>query len=143
MGPPPPRFTPRRTCARAVDHQRTTPACYDPAWVYLMGDVVRKVKGGRFVGWYVRYRDTDGKRKQRASHQPTHALARRYLLAIEGRIARGVVGIPEPAAPSPTVQELVERFLDEYSRPKIKDLDKYRLYARTALRRVLPLCGEP
>lgn len=107
-----------------------------------MGDVIRKVKEGRFIGWYVRYRDADGKRKQRASHQPTSALARRYLLAIEGRVARGLVGIAEPAPPQPTVKELVERFLSEYARPKIKDLDKYRLYARTALRRALPQLGK-
>ena len=106
-----------------------------------MGEVLRKTKGDKFVGWYVRYRDADGKRKQRASHQPTQALARRYLLEIEGRIARGLIGIPEPAPPPPTVAELVERFLTEYSRAKIKDLDKYRVYARTALRRALPLLG--
>lgn len=106
-----------------------------------MGDVVRKVKGGRFIGWYVRYRDADGRRKQRASHQPSFALARRYLLEIEGRIARGLIGIPEPAPPPPTVNALVERFLGEYSRPRIKDLEKYRMYARTALRRALPVVG--
>ncbi len=107
-----------------------------------MGDIVRKVKDGRFIGWYVRYRDTDGRRKQRASHQPTHALARQYLRAVEGRITRGLVGIPELAPPQPTVQELITRFLNEYTRPQIKDLDKYRLYARTALRRALPRLGK-
>ncbi len=106
-----------------------------------MGEVIRKTKGDKFVGWYVRYRDADGKRKQRATHQPTQALARRYLLEVEGRVARGVVGIPEPAPLPPTVSELVARFLAEYSRAKIKDLGKYRVYARTALRRALPLLG--
>lgn len=106
-----------------------------------MGEVIRKTKGDKFVGWYVRYRDADGKRKQRASHQPTHALARRYLLEVEGRVARGLLGIPEPAPPPPSVDELIERFLREYSRAKIKDLEKYRVYARTALRRALPLLG--
>ena len=42
-----------------------------------MGDIVRKQKNGKFIGWYVRYIDLDGRRKQRASHQPTWALARR------------------------------------------------------------------
>lgn len=107
-----------------------------------MGEVLRKTKGDRFIGWYVRYRDADGKRKQRASHQPTQALARRYLLEVEGRIARGLVGIPEPAPPAPTVAGLIERFLGEYSRAKIKDLDRYRRYARTALRRALPVLGS-
>lgn len=107
-----------------------------------MGEVLRKTRGDKFVGWYVRYRDADGKRKQRATHQPTQVLARRYLLEVEGRIARGLLGIPEPAPPPPTVAGLVERFLAEYSRAKIKDLDKYRIYARTALRRALPFLGS-
>ena len=106
-----------------------------------MGEVIRKTKGDKFIGWYVRYRDADGRRKQRASHQPTQALARRYLLEVEGRVARGVIGIPEPSPPPPTVAALIERFLTEYSRAKIKDLDKYRVYARTALRRALPHLG--
>jgi integrase len=106
-----------------------------------MGDVIRKERGGRFLGWYIRYRDADGRRKQRASHQPTKAEARRYLIEIEARIARGLIGIPEPAPPPPTVAELAERFLTEYSRPRIKDLARYRMNARVALRRALPLVG--
>lgn len=107
-----------------------------------MGDIVRMVRKGRFLGWYVRYKDLDGKRKQRASHQPTKDLARRFLVEIEARIARGLVGIPEPAPPAPTVSEVVERFLNEYRRPKIKDIQKYRATARTALNRVLPRLGK-
>lgn len=107
-----------------------------------MGDIVRMVRGARFIGWYVRYKDTDGRRKMRASHQPTQQLARRYLLEVEGRVARGLLGVPEPAPPPPTVAELVDRFLREYSRPKIKDLTRYRTLAQTALRRVLPELGS-
>lgn len=107
-----------------------------------MGEVIRKVKGGRFIGWYVRYVDADGRRKQRASHQPSHALARQYLIEIEARIARGQLGMEEPKAPSPHLAELVERFLTEYSRPKIKDLHKYRICARKNLRVALPLIGK-
>ena len=106
-----------------------------------MGDIVRLVRKGRFIGWYVRYKDADGRRKMRASHQPSQATARRYLLEVESRVARGLVGIPEPAPPAPTVAAAVERFLSEYSRPRIKDLAKYRVTARTALRRVLPIIG--
>lgn len=106
-----------------------------------MGDVIRKEKNGRFLGWYIRYRDADGKRKQRASHQPTRAQARRYLVEIEARVARGLVGIPEPAPPPPTVEELIGRFLLEYSRPRIKDLARYRTHARVALQRALPIVG--
>lgn len=107
-----------------------------------MGEVIRKIKGGRFIGWYVRYVDADGRRKQRASHQPSHALARQYLIEIEARIARGRIGIEEPKPPSPKLTELVERFLTEYSRPKIKDLHKYRICARKNLKVALPLIGK-
>ena len=102
-----------------------------------MGDIVR-----RGTAWYVRYKDVDGVRRMRASHQPSKELARRFLLEIEARIARGQVGIAEPAPLAPTIAELVERFLTEYSRPKIKDLASYRMHVRTALRRALPLIGK-
>jgi integrase len=107
-----------------------------------LGEVLAKRKGGRFVGWYIRYIDVDGKRKQRASHQPTRDAARRLLVEVEARIARGNVGIPERAAPSPTVAELCERFLTEYNRPRIKDLSAYRVHAAKCLRRSLPLIGR-
>lgn len=109
-----------------------------------MGDIVRLLRKGRFIGWYVRYKDTDGRRKMRASHQPTQKLARRFLLEIEGRVARGLLGMPEPpeSATALTVAALCERFLSEYRRPRIKDLEHYRALARTALRRVLPLLGD-
>ncbi len=106
-----------------------------------MGDIVRVVRKGRFLGYYVRYIDLDGRRKQRASHQPTKELARRYLLAVEGRVARGIIGIPEPSA-APTVAELAERFLCEYSRPRLKDLAAYRRNAQKALRRALVTIGD-
>jgi integrase len=106
-----------------------------------MGDVVKKSKGGRFIGWYIRYRDTDGRRKQRASHQPSKAEARRYLLEVEARVAREQVGIPKPV-PALTVAELVERFLAEYASPRIKDLDRYRRAGRYALRPVLEVLGR-
>lgn len=61
------------------------------------------------------------------------------LAAIEGRIARGLAGLDEKKAQALTVAELCERFLIEYSRPRIKNLARYRQYAATALRRVLPL----
>ena len=107
-----------------------------------MGDIIRKTKGGRFLGWYVRYVDSDGRRKQRASHQPTKEQARRLLVEIEARITRGQAGLVEPPPPAPTVAALIERFLNEYSRPKIKDLTSYRTHARKNLRRALPLLGS-
>jgi len=107
-----------------------------------MGDIVRKLKSGQFVGWYVRYRDLDGRRKQRASHQPTKALARRFLLEVEGRVARGTVGIPEPTPDAPTVEALCARWLGEYRNPKIKDLGRYRAHSAIGLRRLLPYLGK-
>lgn len=107
-----------------------------------MGDIVRVVRRGRFIGWYVRYRDTDGRRKMRASHQPSQALARRYLIEIEARIARGAVGIPEPAAAAPPLSDVVAQFLAAYARPRIKDLPRYRMEAQSALRRILPMLGS-
>ncbi|HRI49744.1 MAG TPA: tyrosine-type recombinase/integrase [Pseudomonadota bacterium] len=106
-----------------------------------MGDIVRTVRNGRFLGWYVRYIDIDGKRKQRASHQPSKELARRYLREVEGRIARGIIGIPE-ASTVPTVAALAERFLTEYSRPRLKDVAAYRCNARKALQRALGTLGD-
>jgi integrase len=90
----------------------------------------------------VRYIDSDGRRKCRASHQPTRELARRYLVEIEARIARSLVGIPEPAPGQPTVAELCERYLTQYGRPRIKDLALYRRDTRRNLRRALPLVGS-
>lgn len=109
-----------------------------------MGDIVRRVSRGRFLGWYIRYKDVDGRRKQRASHQPTRALAARMLLEIEARVARGSVGIQEavPRAAPLTVSELCERFLCEFASPRIKDLGRYRASARTSLGRVLQHIGH-
>ncbi len=78
----------------------------------------------------------------RATHQPSKELARRYLLEVEGRVARSLIGIPEPAPPAPTLGELCERFLAEYERPRIKNLVAYRATARTALSRLRRGLGE-
>lgn len=106
-----------------------------------MGDVIRKVKNGKFIGWYIRYRDADGRRKQRASHQPSKAEARRYLLEVESRVARDKVGIPEPTKEI-TVSELCSRFLAEYASPRIKDLERYRRSSRYALKPVVEVVGR-
>jgi integrase len=103
-----------------------------------MGEVLKRKKGGRFLGYYLRWYE-GGRRRQLASKQPTYAEAKRMLQAIEGRIARGLAGLDEPGGPCPTVGELAERFLAEYTRPRIKDLKKYRATTGTALRRALPL----
>ena len=108
----------------------------------VMGDIIRKKKNGRVLGWYIRWVDLDGKRKQRASHQPSYALAKRMLLEIEARVARGKTGLIEPdPQPALTVAELCERWLTECGSPKVKDLQRYRATAQTSLRRSLPHLG--
>lgn len=109
-----------------------------------MGDIVRKTRNGAFIGWYVRFVDVDGRRKQRASHQPSKAEARRYLVEIEARVARNKVGIPEPGAPPEqrTVTDLIERFLREFTSPKIKDLVRYRAAVRYSLKPVVQALGK-
>lgn len=81
--------------------------------------------------WYVKFRDSDGKWKQKASHQPTRALALRFVADIEARVARGQAGIIKPASDehkrrTVTVGELGERFLKDYSRPSLRSPEKYR-----------------
>ena len=107
-----------------------------------MGDIIRKKKNGRFLGFYIRWVDLDGKRKQRASHQPSYVLAKRMLLEIEARVARGHAGLLEPERKSPLpLGALCERWLREFGSPKVKDLARYRATAQTALRRILPILG--
>ena len=107
-----------------------------------MGDIIRKRKGGRDLGWYIRWKE-HGKRRQLASHQPTYALAKRMLLEIEARVARGLAGIIEPDARAQlTVAQLCERFLAEYASPRLKDVAAYRRGAASRLRRVLPYIGD-
>lgn len=106
-----------------------------------MGDVVRKTKAGKFIGWYIRYVDENGRRRQRASRQATAADARKLLLQIEAGIARGEHRTLSAKNPT-TVIELCELFLREFRSPKIKDIAKYRRTARFALTRILPHVGE-
>ena len=80
--------------------------------------------------WYCRYIDADGKRKQRPTKQTTKAAAIRFVVEIEARVARGLIGIPEVSAEEQkakalTVGELAERFLQEYSSPRLKDRKVY------------------
>ena len=103
-----------------------------------MGDIVK-----RGNGYTLRWRE-GGRRRVMASHQATHAEARRMLQAIEGRVARGLAGIDEPKEllPNLTVAELCERFLKEYTHPRIKDIERYRRAIRYALVPTLGLVGK-
>ncbi len=85
-----------------------------------MGEVIRKMKNDKFIGWYVRYVDADGRRKQRASHQQTAQLARRMLVEIEARVARGKAGIADEAESSLTLKELFATFLERANSPRLK-----------------------
>ncbi len=127
----------RRTCTSSWDHHGTAELQYDEARCPL-GEVIRRTKNGKFLGFYLRWYE-GGRRRQLASKQPSHAEAKRMLTQIEARVARGEAGIPEPRAPWPTVGELIERFLHEYSRPKIKDPVRYRYVARSVLKKAAPL----
>jgi hypothetical protein len=88
-----------------------------------VGEVIRRTKNGKFLGYSLRFYES-GRRRILASKQPTLAEARRMLLAIEARIARGERGIAEKRTEKGTVDELVERFLAEYDRPGVKDVER-------------------
>jgi integrase len=110
-----------------------------------MGDVLNRGTKDK-PRWYCRYVDFDGQRRQRATHQPTRALALRYLMEVEARVARGEVGIHEPTAEelarkTITVGEMAERFLREYNSPKIKSIAKYRASHRSRLRMARQMFG--
>jgi integrase len=108
-----------------------------------MGDVVNRGTKDRPL-WYIRYKDIDGRRRQRASHQTTKQAALAYLREVEARVARGIIGVPERAqqvAESVTIGELAARFLAE-AKPRAKDPGTYRMQIRSVLKqRVLPLIG--
>jgi integrase len=103
-----------------------------------MGQVIRKTKGGKFIGWYIRWRE-GGRRVCIASKQPTAAEARKMLVQIEARVARGQAGLPAAQAPI-TVAELCEQFLAS-SHPRAKCEAAYRRAARAGLCSVLPIIG--
>jgi len=81
--------------------------------------------------WYVKYRDVDGRWKMVPSRQPTKKKAQQYVAEIEGRVANGKLGIPEPSPEEVkrdrlTVKELAALFLRDYTSPRLKDPARYR-----------------
>lgn len=104
-----------------------------------MGEVIKRQKDGRFIGWYIRYYDSDGKRRIKASKQPTYQQARRMLVQIEAQLARGENGVAEPKSKI-TVDELCRRFL-AVAHPRAKCELGYRRSASSGLNRILPLVG--
>ena len=98
-----------------------------------MGDVKNRGSKDR-PQWYCRYIDVDGKRKHRPTHQPTKALAMRFVAEVEARVARGLVGIPDATSPERqgkalTLLALAERFMHE-ANPPTKNPERYRQWFR-------------
>ena len=102
-----------------------------------MGEVIRKMKDGRFIGYYIRWVDSDGKRKMRASKQPTITDAKRMLVEIEARVARGKLGVAErPARLS--IGQLLDRFYMEYDPPRARSRSAWESKIRSQLVTLLP-----
>jgi integrase len=113
-----------------------------------MGSVFNRSKRRDRPAWTIRYKDVDGRRRWMATHKPTKAQALRYLDEIEARVADGRIGIEEtsPARVARhrlTLEELGERFIADYSSPRVKNITKYRREAGYLLRRhVFPSLGH-
>lgn len=112
-----------------------------------MGQVIRKTKDGRFIGWYIRWREA-GRRICIASKQPSAAEARKMLVQIEARVIQGKPGLETDedfateASDEPlTVAGLCERFLAT-SHPRAKCPKEYRRKAIEDFKYILPLVGH-
>jgi integrase len=89
-----------------------------------MGSVINR--GTRdSPNWYVKYKDMDDVWKRVPSHQPTKEQARKYLAAIEARVASGKVGIMETKI-VPKCAELMQAWVDSLTNRNAQD-DRYRL----------------
>jgi integrase len=120
-----------------------------------VGDIItRTLKNGR-VAYYARYLELDGKRTSRATKARNEDEARKFLYALEARVAAGKVGLAKPTKEQReaqakareraaiTVRELGEKFCAEYVAPKVKDIEKYRREAKSNLRaRVFPYLAD-
>jgi len=105
-----------------------------------MGEVIRKTNlAGRFVGYYIRLVDADGRRKARATKATSAAEARRILVELEATAGRRRLGIPDRPQPLAGV-ELIERWLEE-AQPHTRDRRKWEAKHRYTLARVLPMLG--
>lgn len=112
-----------------------------------MAEIIKRKGSDGRTHYYARFTDADGKRKMRATKQGNEKDARRFVVELEARIARGKIGIPEPtpeekARRSITIQQLSDRFLEDYRAPRLKDRAEYVRQARSVLeKRVLPTFG--
>ena len=108
-----------------------------------MGSVYRKTSRGKDLGWYAAFTDADGVRRHVATKQPSRRDALVFLAEAEARVRRGLVGVPtpEPAAVL-TVADVCQRFVAEYSSPRLKDTARRRAECAAALKRITPLVGS-
>ena len=112
-----------------------------------MGDVIRR--GTRDQPFfYIRFFDLDGRRKMRAAPGArTKAEARVQLAEAETRVRGGKPAI-EPHRPAErrtglTVEGLGDRFVAEYSSPKLKNPAEYRAEAKSVWKmRITPALGK-
>ncbi len=105
-----------------------------------MGEVLKRMKAGRFLGWSIRYYDAEGRRRVMATKQPSYSEAKKMLAQVEARVVRGQAGLqpePEPI----TVAELCARYLAS-SHPRVKDAVAYRRAADYSLRPLMPFLGK-
>lgn len=97
--------------------------------------------------WYGRFKDVDGKWKQRHTHALSKATALRIVAGWEERVSMGLAGIPEPtpeeqAQKQITLKDLAKRYLDEAA-PRAKDPHGYKVQLKSYLkRRVEPYLGD-
>lgn len=99
-------------------------------------------RGGRFYLFYV---DVDGVRRTKlARGVTTIADARAVLAKIEERVTKGLVGIEETRQRATlTIRELFDKFMTDYSPPRVKNLGEYRNQTRSVFStRVLPTLGS-
>src|SRR5947207_3846185 len=99
-----------------------------------MGSVVdRRTKGAKLPHWYIVYRELDGRQAWRpAPKGATKAQARALLAKAESNVAEGKVGMARRPRPEEiartriTLGTLCDRFVAEYTNPKVKDIERYR-----------------
>src|SRR4051812_26368906 len=109
-----------------------------------MAEIIERIGRGGKKSYLVRFVDTDGKRKMRATHQSNRRDAERFAAEIESRKGKGMVGIVEPtpeerARATGTLAALVERFRSDSRPPKLKDANRYHIDAASVFkRRILP-----
>ena len=100
-----------------------------------MGQLIRKTnREGQFLGWYVRFVDSDGKRKAKATKATSAAEARRILVELEAAAGRRQLGVPERPQPMRGT-DLVNRWLSE-SLPRTSNRKAWEQKQRHALVKV-------